>query len=259
MKYENKNILITGAAHGIGSGFARSFSKHGANLILVDIDKDAMEKLLSELPDGGEEHLVYIKDLGKFEDRIAIFEDLQEKNIGVDVLVNNVGIGYRGYVTETSWEALEKVIDVNVKGTTHFVWLFLPDMKKKNAGGIINVASTGSFCGADVASIYTGTKAYVTNFTEGLSMELFGTNIQAVAAHPGATDTNFWEASGWVDSDYNKDISMMSPDAVAEEFINALNQNKSFIIAGLKNKMMVFLSKFIPREMLKKMAVQKYK
>lgn len=259
MEVKGKTVLITGAAHGIGKSFAKSFYKRGARLILVDIDGGELKRVFSEITGDKGWHIFFVKDLASHKERQSIYDDLQAKNIAVDILVNNVGIGYRGYVADTSWDRLERVIDVNVKGTTHLIWLFLPQMKKRGTGGIINLSSTGAFCGADVGSVYTGTKAYITNFTEGLSMELYGTNIRAMAAHPGATDTRFWEASGWKNSEYNKRIKMMSPDDTAEEFIKAFIQKKAFIIAGSRNRRMVFLSKFIPRETLKKMAVKKYK
>lgn len=259
MDFNGKTVLITGAANGIGKGFAKSFYKRGARLILVDVNGEELKKVFNEITGDKESHLFLVKDLSKYQERQSIYDALQSKNIEVDILVNNVGIGYRGYVTDTSWEALERVIDVNVKGTTHLVWLFLPQMKKRRSGGIINLSSTGAFLGANVGSVYTGTKAFVTNFTEGLSIELYDTGVQAIAAHPGATDTKFWEASGWANSDYNKKIKMMSPDDTAEEFIKAFSRKKSFIIAGGRNRRMVFLSKFIPREILKKMSVLKYK
>lgn len=259
MDLRNKNVLITGAANGIGTGFARSFYKRGSRIILADIAAEKLEKEFDDITGGKGEHFFMVKDLSSYEERKSIYDHLQERNIELDILVNNAGIGYRGYLTETSWETIEKIIDVNVKATTHLTWLFLPQMKRRGTGGIINLASTGSFCGADVASAYTGTKAYITNFTEGLSMELFDTGVQATAAHPGATDTNFWTASGWANSEYYGKIPMMSADETAEEFVEAFVKGKAFIIAGRRNRRMVFLSKLIPREILKKMAVKKYR
>lgn len=258
MDFKGKTVLITGAANGIGKGFSKAFYKRGARLILVDINGEELKKVFNEITGNKGPHVFLIKDLSSQQERQSIYDDLQSKNIEVDILVNNVGIGYRGYVSDIPWEKLERVINVNVKGTTHLIWLFLPQMKKRGSGGIINLSSTGAFLGANVGSVYTGTKAFVTNFTEGLSMELYGTGVQAMAAHPGATDTKFWEASGWANSDYNKKIKMMSPDDTAEEFIKAFSKKKCFIIAGGRNRRMVFLAHFIPREILKKMAVKKY-
>jgi len=258
MDLKGKTVLITGAAHGIGKSFAKSFYKRGARLVLVDIDGEELKKVFAEVTGNKGPHIFMIKDLASHKDRQSIFDELQAKNVEVEVLVNNIGIGYRGYVSDTPWEKLERVIDVNVKGTTHLTWLFLPQMKKRKSGGIINLSSTGAFCGADVGSVYTGTKAYVSNFTEGLSMELYDTGVQATAAHPGATDTNFWKASGWANSDYNVKIKKMSPEDTAEEFIRAFCEKKAFIIAGRRNRQMVFLAKFIPRELLKRMAIRKY-
>lgn len=257
--FNEKNVLITGAAHGIGTAFARYFAERGARLILIDVDNENLEKVAGDLPVKKDKHINLVKDLSKNEERKSIYDYLQAENIDLDVLVNNVGIGYCNNFYEASWKRIERVIDINVKGTTHLVWLFLPQMVKRNSGIIINVSSTGAFCGANRSAAYTGSKAYVTNFTEALDMELFGTDVQTLAAHPGATDTNFWEDAGTTKMAFYKTVKMMSPEDTVEEFMKALSKGKPFIIAGWRNRLMVFLSKFVPRKMLKKLAIAKYK
>ncbi len=259
MEYRNKNVLLTGAAHGIGKAFANYFSSKGANLILIDIDGDNLKTVADSLVVNKHKPITLVKDLSENDERGAIFHYLDRNKIEIDILVNNVGIGYCSLFHETSWEQLEKIIDVNVKGSTHLVWKLLPKMIKKDEGIIINVSSTGAFCGANRSAVYTGSKAYVTNFTEALDMELMGTNVQTLSAHPGATDTNFWESAGTTKMAFYKTVKMMSPEKTVAEFMTALENGKSFAIAGWKNRLMVFLSKYVPREILKKMAIEKYK
>lgn len=259
MDFKNKNVLITGAASGVGKAFAKYFSNRGARLVLVDIDNENLNKLIETLNRGNEGHISFNKDTSSMDDRKSIYDDLKSKNIEIDILVNNVGIGYWSNLTETPWEKIESVIDVNIKGTTHMVWMFLPQMLKKNSGLIINLSSTGAFCGANKAAVYTGSKAYVTNFTEAIDMELSGTGVRTLTAHPGATDTNFWIANDTINSDYYHKIKKMSAEVTVEEFMAALEKGKTSIIAGRKNRAMVFIAKFIPRALLKKMAVKKYK
>jgi len=259
MDFSKKNVLLTGPSHGIGTAFAKYFAQRGARLILIDIDAENLKKVKDGLPAENGEHISLVKDLSKHEDRLSIFERLQSENIELDVLVNNVGIGYCSLFHETPWERIERVIDVNTKGTAHLVWLFLPQMRKRNSGLIINLSSTGAFCGANRSAAYTGTKAFVTNFTEAIDMELMGTDVRTLTAHPGATDTNFWEDAGTTKMAFYKTVKMMSPEDTVEEFMNALLKGKKFIIAGWKNRLMVFLARFIPREFLKRKASQKYK
>lgn len=255
---KDSTVLVTGAAHGIGTGFARRFQKEGAKQVLVDIDGPGLEKVRQELG-GGDQVVTYEMDLSSKAERERLYNELNAKGIVIDVLVNNMGVGYRSDLVDTKWEKIQQIFDVDVIAPTHLIWLWLPEMKKRNSGAIINLSSTGAFCGANTACVYTGGKAYIMNFTEGLDMELFGTGVRVISAHPGATDTKFWNASGWENSDYNKRIKMMSGDDTANEFVDALLAGKKQHIAGLRNRIMVFASKFVPREMLKRMAVQKYK
>jgi short-subunit dehydrogenase len=258
---KDKYVLITGAGSGIGIGFVKSFHQRGSRLLLCDIDGERLSTVIAQYGggDGDKRHRTFVRDLRRQDEREALVRELNESGIEVDVLVNNAGIGYRSYLADAEWGALQGIVDLNVVATTHLCWLLLPGMKRKNSGGIINVSSTGAFCGADTASVYTGTKAYIANFTEGLSMELFGTNVRALSAHPGATDTNFWDASGWKNSNYNQWIHMMPPDVVAEEFVRAFERGSATVIAGTKNKLMVAIAKFVPRELLKRAAVRKYR
>ncbi len=258
MDFSKTNVLLTGAAHGIGAAFAKYFADRGACLVLVDIDEENLEIIMRTLPVKNGDHISLVKDLSKSDERQSIFDYFQAENIELDVLVNNVGIGYYSNFHETPWERIERVIDVNVKGTSHLVWLFLPQMVRRNRGVIINVSSTGAFCGANRSAAYTGSKAYVTNFTEAIDMELFATKVQTLTAHPGATDTNFWKDAGTTEMNFYKTVKMMSAEATVEEFVDALMRGKAFVIAGWRNRLMVFISKFVPRSLLKKEAAKKY-
>lgn len=259
MDFNKKNVLLTGAAHGIGTAFAKYFAERGARLVLIDIDKENLDKVVKDLPTKNGNHIVFIKDISKIEERLSIFEYFKTENLQLDVLVNNVGVGYCSNFVDTDWARIEKVIDVNVKGGSHFIWLFLPQMLKRNEGVIINLSSTGAFCGANRSAAYTGSKAYVTNFTEAIDMEVHGTNVKVLTAHPGATATNFWEDAGTTKMAFYKTVKMMSPEDTVGEFMAALESGKKFIIAGWRNRLMVFLAKFVPRELLKNMAINKYK
>jgi short-subunit dehydrogenase len=257
--FKDRWVLVTGAAHGIGTGFVRRFLRQGARLILVDVDAGGLERVFKEEAGGGEaRHRRYVVDLSSAAERERLFQTLASDGIELDVLVNNAGIGYRSDLVDTPWPTLLKIIEVDVIAPTHLIRMFLPGMKARRRGAIINLSSTGAFCGANQACVYTGGKAYVMNFTEGLDMELYGSGVRVISAHPGATDTNFWQASGWANSNYNARIKMMSGDATANEFVDALVGGRKRHIAGLRNRLMVFFAGFIPREMLKKMAVAKY-
>jgi len=258
--FKDQWVLITGAAHGIGAGFARRFVNEGARVILVDIDSAGLVQVFDEVAKGDKSrHRAEVIDLSVQDDLDRLLNTLKENGIEIDVLVNNAGIGYRSDLVDTSWEKIQKILAVDVVAPTYLIWKLLPGMKARRRGAVINLSSTGAFCGANQACVYTRGKAYIMNFTEGLDMELYNSGVRVMSAHPGATDTNFWSASGWANSMYNKNVSMMTGDEAANEFVDALKAGKKQHIAGLKNRLMVFAAQFVPRELLKKMAVSKYK
>ena len=255
--YTGKFILITGAAHGIGTAFAHYFASRNGHLLLLDIETERLAQVTDKLPNK-ERHRMLAVDIGKLDQCQALFDELQDEGVFVEVLVNNVGIGHYSSFSETSWERLERIIDVNIKGTTFLTWLFLPSMLNRDVGTIINLSSTGAFFGALKSTVYTATKAYVSNFTEGLDVELMGSGVKTLTAHPGATDTHFWEDAGTINAKYYHRVKKMPPEATVDEFMRALDSGSASIIAGWQNRLMVFLAKFVPRPVLKRMAVKKY-
>jgi len=257
--YNGKTALVTGAASGIGAAFCRQLASKGTRLILVDVNEESLETVYANLAGRDLAHVAHVADVGNEEQRLNLIDKLGEQKINVDILINNVGIGYWSDLVETDWIIINQVIDVNVKATTHFTYLFLPGMLERDEGLIVNVASTGAYCGACKAAVYTGTKAFVANFTEAVDMELHNTNVRTLTAFPGATDTGFWEAAGTINSDMYNPSAMMTSEETVLEFLKAYESGHSTIIAGWKNRVMVFLSKFIPREMLKSIALRKYR
>ncbi|TGV99812.1 SDR family NAD(P)-dependent oxidoreductase, partial [Mesorhizobium sp. M2D.F.Ca.ET.145.01.1.1] len=122
-----------------------------------------------------------------------------EKAISADesvtLLVNNAGLGGQAVVATADADAAERMIKVNVVALTRLTRAVLPGLLARNRGGIVNIASVLAF-DTSFGGIYSGTKAYVVNFTEALHREVAGTGVTAQAVLPGATRTDFWELSG---------------------------------------------------------------
>lgn len=255
--FQDQYVLITGAAHGMGAAWSRQLASRGAKLILVDIDRDKLQQTFDSLGDTRRHRQMHV-DMSDHASRQGMYQSLADDGVALFGLINNVGIGYWSNLSQTDWSRLERVMDVNVKGTTHLVHLFLPGMLERQKGVIVNLASTGAYCGANKAAVYTGTKAYIHNFTEALDMELWDTPIRVMAAYPGATATHFWEDAGTANSEMYRKLKQMTPDEAVGEFIRALDRGKKRWIAGFKNRMMVRIASWIPREMLKAMAIRKY-
>ena len=139
---KGKQVLVTGAASGIGLECARAFAKRGANLILSDINVAALEKVRGEIAAMGVTCFAQASDVAREESVTDFATAVQQAAGPVDVLVNNAGVAFLGSFEQTPLSEWRRIYDVNVLGIVHCIRAFLPAMRR--AGGcrkIVNVAS----------------------------------------------------------------------------------------------------------------------
>jgi len=246
-----KTVLITGASGGIGKELAECFAQGGHNVVLVARSEDKLLDLAKGyLKKYGIQATVIAKDVASPGVPGEIFEELKEKGIIIDYLVNNAGFGLYGNFLETQLEEETNMIDINIKALTAMTKLFLPDMVKRGQGGIMNVASLVSFFPGPMMSVYYATKAYVLSFTEALENEVRGTGVIVSALCPGLTSTGFVNRSGMGDSKLYQNGGLMEAKQVAEEGYRAFLQGQTLIIPGARNRFMAFIPRFMPRKMV---------
>lgn len=190
---EGKSVLITGAASGIGLCTAEEFAKAGGRLVLVDVDAEALEKAAARMRGHGAEvhaHRLDIADRAKVEETAR---DVLRALGGLDILINNAGIGHSGELAETSPEVWRRLIDVNLMGTIHFVHAFLPSMIEKRSGRIVNVSSGQAFFQLPMWGAYSAVKAAVGSFSEILHYELLKYGIRVTTVYPFMVNTPFYK------------------------------------------------------------------
>jgi uncharacterized protein len=238
--------LITGASSGIGAELAKLCAGGGYDLVLVARQRAALEELASTLSrTHGIATRVLVADLADAGAARVVFESAG----AVDILINNAGFGLRGAYSETDWEAEARMIQVNVTALAHLTKLYLPGMIARRAGRILNVASTAAFVPGPFMAMYYATKAFVFSFSLAIANELRGTGVTLTALCPGATRTNFFEAAGTSDSNLLKGSSMSAAE-VAREGYDAMMAGKPEIIAGRRNRWMIWGVRLAPRRML---------
>jgi len=243
--------LITGASSGIGFELAQLFAKNRHNLILVSRREDKLKQLAIDLKKTYKIKILTLSlDLSHTNATEEIFRQVKEKTISVNYLVNNAGFYVKGAFSETSWEEEEKLIQLQCLNHTHFTKQFLPDMIKKGKGGILNVASTGSFVPGPYNAIYCAIKSFVLSFSEALAEEVSGSGITITALCPGGTYTNFQDFSKRKKSFI---FPIMEASKVAEIGYKALMKGKRIAIPGMANKIQVFFMRFIPRNLVSKL------
>lgn len=247
-----ETALITGASSGIGLELAKLFAADGSNLVLVARSQDKLDSLAEELRrDHGVEVLVLPKDLTDPAAPQAIFDQLSQQGVDVDVVVNNAGFGAVGPVATLPLDRQMDMIQVNVVALTRLTRLFLPGMIERRRGGILNVGSTAGFQPGPNMAIYYATKAFVLSFTEALAEELLGTGVQATCLAPGPTVTSFGAASGMDESIIFK-LGAMDATQVAQRGYQGFRRGKAIVITGMKNKLGAFSVRLIPRIVVRK-------
>ncbi len=251
---ERKTALITGSSSGLGYEFSKLFAKDGYNLVLVARSKQRLKQLADELEGNfGISVRIISKDLSVATAPQEIFDELQQESIQIDALVNNAGFNVYGAFSETdSMEELQ-MVQVNLMSLTHLTKLFLPGMLRNGNGKILNIGSTGSFGPGPLNAVYCATKAFVLSFSEAIAEELQGTGITVIALCPGATKTEFFKRANMEDIKL-LERGVMDAKTVAEIGHKAMMKGERLVIAGIDNKLMIFLIRFMPRKMMAKMA-----
>jgi uncharacterized protein len=251
----NTTALITGASGGIGLEFARILAGEKNNLILVARSKDKLDDLKKEL-EGKHNISVFTiyKDLSHQGAAKEVYDELKEKGITIDYLINNAGFGDFGFFAESDWNKQEQMINVNVIAVTHFTRLFLPDMICRRSGKILNVASTASFQPGPMMSVYFATKAFVLNFSQAIDNEVREYGITVTALCPGSTKSEFHNVAAKEGSTPPERNNIPSANEVAEYGYRAMMEGKTVAIHGFKNSLLANLVRFGPRSLVVKMA-----
>lgn len=245
--------LITGASSGIGLELAKVHASKGGDLVLVARNGKKLEDLKKELESAYKISVCNIvKDLSVRNSAQEVYDELKQKNIRVDILINNAGFGDFGLFFETDWNKEEQMINLNITCLTHFTKLFLKDMVTNRSGRIMNVASTAAFQSGPTMAVYYATKAYVLSFSEAIDNELRDKGITVTALCPGATESGFQEAAAMQDSKLVKGRKLPTSKAVAEYGYKAMLKGKTIAIHGLVNSIMANSVRFLPRAMVVK-------
>ena len=239
-------VLITGASSGIGRDMARIFSKKGYDLVLVARDENKLNSVRHELEKNQIKVETVVMDLSKEENCIKLHETI--KNI--DILVNNAGFGDCGDFSKTDLNKEMNMIKTNIIAYHILTKLYLIDMKKKNRGKILNVASIAGFMPGPLMVTYYATKAYVVRLSEGIREELKKdkSKVQISVLCPGPVDTNFNKVAN-----VKFNLKEANSQDIANYAIKKLEQGRFYIIPGIGVKLARLGVRLLPTSLISKM------
>src|SRR6202166_808161 len=192
--WQGKWALITGASAGIGTALARELAAGGTNLVLTARRRDRLVGLAAGMSGKhGIRTLVCVADLAQALGPQQIFSFTEEKNIAIDLLVNNAGFGAYGEFHKVPLERLVEMTQVNVTAVVHMTHLYLPGMIARRTGDILILASTAAFQPVPYISTYAATKAFDLYFAEGLAEEVGGHGVGGDGLVPRVQGNEFFQ------------------------------------------------------------------
>jgi short-subunit dehydrogenase len=225
--------LITGASTGIGAVYADRLAKRGHDLILVARNTERLSESAARLKPTGRKIETITADLTQAADVQRVAERLRSDST-ITALVNNAGLGSAGKLLDSNIDDLESMIYLNVTALTRLALAALPGFVARKNGLLINIASVVALAPELLNGTYSGTKAYVVNFTQALQKEVEGLGITIQAVLPGATATPFWEKSGRPVEQLPSEIVMTAEDMVDASPVG-LDQHEAITIPALPN------------------------
>ena len=240
-------VLVTGASSGFGEEFARQYAEQGHPLVLVARRLDRLQTLAETIrQQHGIEVIVEQVDLSYVAAVIQLHQRLRERDIAIDILINNAGHGVQGPFLDGQLDAALAMVRLDVASLTAVTHVFAQDMRTRGRGKILLVASLLAYQGVENFAVYSAAKAYVLRLGEALHRELKRDGITVTALCPGMSDTGFATAAQQKITPALK-LLMMQPASVVRAGIRALHAGRMSVVPGLANKAMVIFTWATPR------------
>lgn len=206
--------LITGASTGIGAIYADRMARRGHDLVLVARNRERLEAVSTRLSDETGRYIENIvADLGVPADLARVEQRLREDE-DITVLVNNAGTALPGSFVGADMDRLESAIRLNIVAVVRLAGAAMPGFVARGRGTVINIGSVTSLMPESFNGTYSGTKAFVLNFTQALQTEVGPLGVRVQAVLPGGTRTEIWERAGMDLADYPAEMIMDADDMV---------------------------------------------
>jgi len=188
-RFQDKVVVITGGAKGIGEACAVSFALEGGKIAIADIDENASEKVIRKIKENGGEAIFIKCDVSKSEDIQKLINETTRIFGGVDVLYNNAGVVRYGAVVERSEEDWDFQLNINLKASFLTCKYAIPEMIKRGGGTIVNTASAQAFASQETVAAYAASKGAIVSLTNTVALDHAKDNIRCNCIAPGSIQT----------------------------------------------------------------------
>lgn len=253
---KNKTAAVTGAASGIGRMLAVNLAREGCNLALADINASGLQET-AKLVGGGVKVTTHIVDVSRREQVFQYADEAAGRHGGVDLIINNAGVAVGDFLETIPLEDFEWLMGINFWGVVYGTMAFLPHLKKRPEGHIVNISSINGIMPNPNNGPYCAAKFAVKGYTETLAQEMHGTSINVSCVHPGGIKTNiarnarvnramFNLTREKGENIYEEVVFRTTADDAAKIIISGIRRNKRRILVGADAKALDLLTRFFP-------------
>ena len=251
MYYKNKKVIITGAASGIGKTISELLLKAGSKVALFDVDYKKLDITVKELTDINPDNIYsFSADVRNYEEFKNTVCYAVEKMNGIDIFINNAGVGIVGPFENNTEDEINIITEVNYRGMVYGSHIILDHFDKQGYGHIVNVASGAGLAGFPNMTLYCGAKAGVVMFSEALRFELKRKGIDISIALPSTTDTPMVMERLDMEDEALPGILMAIPmcktEDVAQKILSGVRKKKFMIFPSIPDKMAYYTKRFFP-------------
>ncbi len=244
---QGKRLLVTGASEGIGRAIAKEAVKRGCRVLAVARKQPDLDALAEEVRGEGKSLEVLPADITKPDDHARMAEAMTTRFGGVDVLVNNAGIGATGQFLDSDPDTLRRIFETNYFGTVELIRVFIPLLKRGDRPAIVNISSVLGRKGWPGRSLYCASKFALAGFSDALRAELDRFGVSVIVINPGLTQTNFsknlLERKARIQLDH---LRGMTAETVAEKTLDQLEADCDELTLTRQGRLLVFANRLLP-------------
>lgn len=239
----NKVVALTGASSGIGRALAQQLADQGCHLALADVNEKGLQETVASLPKSTQV-TTHIVDVSNKEQVYQWADDVVQAHGGVDVIINNAGVASQGMIEDINYDDFHWVFDIVFYGVLYGTKAFLPYLRQRPEGHVVNISSVNGFFPFPSNGPYNCAKHAVKALNQTLIQELHGSNIHITSVHPGGIKTNIVRNSRFVQP-LDPSLSVEQAAARFDKIAGTTAEKAASIIIGgiLKNKQRLLVGK----------------
>ncbi len=251
-----KVAVVTGAASGIGRATAVALAREGARVAIADVDRAGLAETVKLVEAAGGTVSTYLLDVSSREAVYAFAQEIEGQFGGADIVINNAGVAQVASVEELAYDDFEWVMNIDFWGMVYGSKAFLPQLRKKGGGHIVNVSSIFGLFSVPTQAAYNSAKFAIRGFTEALRHEMRGSGIEVSCVHPGGIKTNILRNARFLQSVQTTEretamsgfdkLARTTPDEAAQVIIKGIKKNKPRILIGMDAHIIDWFIRLLP-------------